>query len=403
MVRLNGFLDTFDGFVVGHLQHGGSYSGAAVVDIFYQPSGQNTHRYFCGSGISEYRFGPNEALHVRQRQSWDSGPATPRTYDGFNPIMHSGQLAAILADSPVFVNSIFVNDEFGNITIAGFNGIDIFDGGNDIIGFSAASISGTETLQELYENKILNQLYLTAEDLDFVGISEKFTVASTASRSTIHFSGFPGPWIEQHEAGDFGLFYHSTFETAAVDAIPLAGSVAPADALSLGPATFVYNTASGIANLFHGSGIAFYGGLAAPTTPISTGTASLGMATMIPDLHSTLTATDAVTVWVPGLYMIFYNSVVNRGAGGTRTGCEHRVTKNGTPLDESECHTYHRNASHGEANGHKLFLAQLDAGDVLGVEFEVEVTGSAGDTHIYKPLESGLGLIRIGPKRTGSV
>lgn len=225
------------------------------------------------SGILEYRFGPHQAWYEKLTHSSTGGPFN----DGYWPIAHSGQVAAMIGSS----------SGQGGLQAAYVNGSTIT---------ATAALGGAPQVR----GNGSYSLFINAKEADhphilMSGVSD--LVANGLSRGAL--------WLQGHTAGVANQLIGGSNPT----------SYAEAAARSLGIDTLFMFSGSGIVNIRAASGISQFFNQSASTGIDATGIIIPIGSIAAADSHFGVATTSGITVFNSGKYKISYVAVLEKTAG----------------------------------------------------------------------------------------
>ena len=404
--------------------------GGNAGDIISSADQQTSMSTFQGSGKLEYRFGPHQSWHIKQSHTSTGGPSN----DGYWPIPHSGQIRAMVASGsiqkingklgpeitiaagagisvdntvantitigtnlPVAVNSI--NGGVGSIGIHAANGITFTDDGaavNTQFLINGAALSG---LQAQYN--IGNRIHTSAipGDLEIIANTAKTKFAGTTT-AEINLSGVYTRPTSSLEMGDMYMMAHSAMDN--IGAFSNVTDLDNARARSLGLATPIYNTGSGMINLSNGSGIMQCLNSTVMIITKVAQTLPLVAASPCSDMNyfiGTGLSSGVITILTPGLYQANYKVLSGKTVGTNPQTVQTSATLNGSTVLGSLIHSFHYdalNAANMSASCSLLFNA--NAGDLFRLNTLSTLDGA---DNCSLSLRGGLLILqKIGPKRS---
>lgn len=179
-------------------------------------------------------------------------------------------------------------------------------------------------------------------------------------------------------------------------------------AKSLGPASILFNSGSGIMNVSFGSGVVQVTNLAAQNiatrTPTKINWSLTGVGSGISDNFFAV-GSDSVTILVAGLYRLSYKIGLALTAGTTQTTFKaeaYRTIPGGTAASMSNAKSYapvnSTNAVRSNATNGYGTLFNANAGDIIDIRGSYD-QGFSGNTSTLTAGESTLCLEYIGPAR----
>lgn len=226
------------------------------------------------------------------------------------------------------------------------------------------------------------------------------TTFASSGIAALNISGIYSRPTAQLDLGDTYMMAHSAIENIGV--ATQVDSLELARARSLGLATAVYNTGSGIINISNGSGIMQCLNTAAMSVTLVTQTLPLVAATPCSDMNyhiGTGANSGNITLLTPGLYKADYKVLSNKTIGTTPQTVQTNATLNGSNVLGSFINSFHYNSTTAAQNSSSCsVLFNANAGDIFRLISSSTLDGA--DNCTVGVRGALLVIQKIGPKRS---